>query len=72
MRHQRAGNKFGRPTNQRIALYRSLMAALFLHDRITTTEAKVRAVRRHAEKLITLARQSRHRPAAPDGRRAHG
>lgn len=57
MRHQRAGKKFGRPTDQRQALYRSLIAALFRHERITTTEAKAKAVRRHAEKLITLARQ---------------
>lgn len=57
MRHQRAGKKFGRPTEQRVALYRSLMAALFRHDRITTTEAKAKAVRRHAERMITLARQ---------------
>jgi large subunit ribosomal protein L17 len=57
MRHQRAGKKFGRPTNQRVALYRSLIGALFLHDRITTTEARARAIRAHAEKLITLARQ---------------
>jgi large subunit ribosomal protein L17 len=57
MRHERAGKKFGRPTNQREALYRSLISALFLHERITTTEAKAKAIRRHAEKLITLARQ---------------
>lgn len=57
MRHQRAGRKFGRPTNQRVALYRALVGALFLHDRITTTEAKAKAIRRHAEKLITLARR---------------
>jgi large subunit ribosomal protein L17 len=57
VRHLRAGRKFGRPTNQRTALYRSLMAALFLHDRITTTEAKAKAIRPHAEKLITLSRR---------------
>jgi large subunit ribosomal protein L17 len=57
MRHLRAGKKFGRPTNQRDALYRSLISALFLHDRITTTEARAKAIRAHAEKLITLARQ---------------
>jgi len=57
MRHQRSAKKFGRPTEQRVALYRSLMAALFRNDRITTTEAKAKAIRRHAEKLITLARQ---------------
>jgi large subunit ribosomal protein L17 len=57
MRHQRAGKKFGRPTNQRVALYRTLIGSLFLYDRITTTEARAKAIRAHAEKLITLARQ---------------
>lgn len=57
MRHQRAGRKFGRATDQRVALYRSLVGALFLHDRITTTVAKAKAIRPHAEKLVTLARQ---------------
>ncbi|MDB5057913.1 MAG: ribosomal protein [Chloroflexi bacterium] len=57
MRHLRSGKKLSRPTNQRVALYRSLVGALFLHDRITTTEAKAKAIRATAEKLITLARQ---------------
>jgi large subunit ribosomal protein L17 len=45
MRHERSGKKLSRPTNERVALYRSLAAAIFLHDRITTTEAKAKAVR---------------------------
>ena len=57
MRHQKAGYKLGRPTNQRIALYRSLMAAIIRHEKITTTHVKAKAVQRHVEKLITLARQ---------------
>ena len=57
MRHQKAGYKLGRPTHERIALYRSLMAAIIEHERITTTHAKAKAVQRHVEKLITLARQ---------------
>ena len=57
MRHLRSGRKFGRPTNQRIALYRALVAALFMNGRITTTEMKAKAIRPTAEKLITLARE---------------
>jgi large subunit ribosomal protein L17 len=57
VRHLRSGKKFGRPTNQRVALYRALVGALFLNDRITTTEAKAKAIRPTAERLITLARQ---------------
>ena len=57
MRHQKAGYKLGRPTNQRIALYRSLISAIIRHEKITTTHVKAKAVQRHVEKLITLSRQ---------------
>jgi large subunit ribosomal protein L17 len=57
VRHQKAGYKLGRPTDQRIALYRSLMAAIIQHEKITTTHVKAKAVQRHIEKLITLSRQ---------------
>lgn len=57
MRHNKAGYKLSRPTHERIALYRSLMAAIILHEKITTTHTKAKAVQRHVEKLITLSRQ---------------
>ncbi len=34
------------------------MTELFRHERITTTEAKARAIRAEAEKLITIAKRS--------------
>jgi large subunit ribosomal protein L17 len=40
-------------------LYRNLMTELFRNERIKTTEAKARAVRPLAEKLITKARKAR-------------
>lgn len=57
MRHRKAGRTLGRTSGQRKNLYRSLVTALFLHERVQTTEAKARAIRRHAEKLITLSRR---------------
>ena len=57
MRHQKAGYKLGRPTDERTALYRSLMRAIIKHEKITTTHVKAKAVQRHVEKLITLSRQ---------------
>ncbi len=54
MRHRVDGRLFGRTTNQRKALLRGLVASLFEHERIETTVAKAKEVRRLAEKIITL------------------
>jgi large subunit ribosomal protein L17 len=40
----------------RKALHRSMVTSLFRHERIKTTKAKAKAVRRSAEKLITRAK----------------
>jgi large subunit ribosomal protein L17 len=59
MRHRKAGRHLGRSTGHRLALYRNLMTELFRHERIRTTEAKARAVRPLAERLVTKARKGR-------------
>ena len=56
-RHGYKGRKFGRERDQRRALRRGLMIALFEHGKIETTEAKAKEIRRYAEKLITRARK---------------
>jgi len=56
MRHARAGKKLGRDSAHRKALYANLTCALIEHGRIRTTEAKAKAVKPIAERLITLAR----------------
>ena len=58
MRHHNANRKFGRKTNQRRALLRSLARELFLHGKIITTEAKAKELRPYAEELITMAREN--------------
>src|SRR5258705_2365276 len=58
MRHQNAGRKFSRHSQERSALYKNLIIALFKHGRIHTTEPKAKEIRRHAEHLITLAKRS--------------
>ncbi len=61
MRHGRAGFKLGRVTAHRWALFRNLLVALFRHERITTTEAKAKAIRGLADHMVTLAkRESLH------------
>ena len=47
--------KLGRPTDQRVAMLRSLTTDLIWHGKITTTEARAKEVRKLAEKIITLA-----------------
>lgn len=54
MRHKVSGKLFGRTANQRKALLRGLMASLFEHQRIETTLAKAKEVRKLAERIITL------------------
>jgi large subunit ribosomal protein L17 len=56
MRHKVSGYKLGRPSDQRISLRRSLVTELIDHGRIQTTEAKCKAIRDQAEKLVTIAK----------------
>ena len=61
MRHRKDGYKLGRRTQHRWALFRNLLVGLFRHERITTTEAKAKAVRGLADHVISLAkRESLH------------
>ena len=57
MRHQRSGKKLGRTSAHRKALYSNLAGALIEHGRISTTEAKAKAVKPFAEKMITLGKR---------------
>ena len=56
-RHSYKGRKFGRETDQRRALIRSLECALIENQSITTTLAKAKEIRRDTEKLITRAKK---------------
>ena len=55
MRHANAGRKFDRNTSHRRAMFRNLAANLVTHERIETTDAKAKELRRVAERLITKA-----------------
>ena len=57
MRHAKAGRKLGRDSAHRKALYANLACSLIEHGRIRTTEAKAKAVKPYAEKMITLGRR---------------
>jgi len=55
MRHRKAGRQFSRNTSHRRAMLRALTANLVAHERIETTDAKAKELRRVAERLITKA-----------------
>jgi large subunit ribosomal protein L17 len=55
MRHRKAGRQFSRNTSHRRAMLRALTANLVAHERIETTDAKAKELRRVAERLITRA-----------------
>lgn len=49
--------KLGRNSGARKAMFKSLLSALFQYERIETTEARAKEIRKFAEKVITLAKR---------------
>ncbi|MBX4199408.1 50S ribosomal protein L17 [Candidatus Saccharibacteria bacterium] len=56
-RHGYQGRKFGRETDQREALIKSLAESLIIHESVETTLPKAKELRRYLEKLITKAKK---------------
>ena len=56
MNHRNGFNPLSRTTAHRRAMTRNMVTSLFRYERITTTEAKAKEVRKAAEKLITRAK----------------
>lgn len=57
MRHRKSGRKLGKTTSHRKAALRNMVTSLFKYDRIITTDAKAKELRRVAEKMITLSKR---------------
>lgn len=57
MRKQVYGRKFKRDTNERKALFNSLISAMILRGKIQTTEEKAKAIKGDLEKLVTKAKK---------------
>ena len=57
MRHKKAGNQLGRNPSHRRAMLRNMVTSLFRYSQIETTDAKAKAIRPLAEKMITLAKR---------------
>lgn len=59
MRHRTFGRRLNKSGSHRKALRRNLINDLFTYERINTTEAKARAIRGEAERVISIAKRSR-------------
>lgn len=55
MRHQKSGKKLSRTSAHRKALWSNLVSALLEQEKICTTDAKAKELRRHVEPVIAWA-----------------
>lgn len=58
MRHQKRTVKLNRNSSHRRAMVANMLKALVEHGRIETTVPKAKELRRHADRLITLAKKN--------------
>ena len=58
MRHGKHTFKVGRTGSHRRAMLANMVKSLIEHERIETTLPKAKELRRHAEKMITLAKKN--------------
>ncbi len=57
MRHGKHTFKLGRKSGHRRCLIANMLKSLFEHERIETTVAKAKELRRHADRVITMAKK---------------
>jgi len=57
MRHGYQNKRLGRPTAHREAMLRNMVTSLLKHEKIKTTDAKAKELRKLAEKMITLGKR---------------
>ncbi|MDR2730886.1 MAG: 50S ribosomal protein L17 [Treponema sp.] len=57
MKHKRGFNPLERMAAHRKALHRNMVTSLFKQERIRTTKAKAKEIRRTAERMITRAKE---------------
>lgn len=57
MRHKKRTFKVGRTGSHRRAMLRNMVKSLIENERIETTIVKAKELRRHAEKVITMAKK---------------
>ncbi|GAB4185896.1 MAG: 50S ribosomal protein L17 [Simkaniaceae bacterium] len=58
MRHAKHTFKIGRTSSHRRCMIANMLKSLVEHERIETTVTKAKELRRHADRLITLAKKN--------------
>lgn len=58
MRHRKNTVKLGRNSGHRRSLKANMLKSLIEHERIVTSEAKAKMLKRHADQMITLAKKN--------------
>lgn len=58
MRHCKDTFKIGRTASHRRCMIANMLKSLIEHGRIETTERKAKELRRHADKMVTLAKKN--------------
>ena len=58
MRHAKKSCKLGRTTSHRRCMFANMLKSLIQNERITTTTAKAKELRRFADQMITLAKKN--------------
>ena len=58
MRHRKGNRKLSKPTDQRLALLKSIVRSLFLSDRVKVTLTRAKEARKLAEKVITISKKN--------------
>ncbi len=58
MRHGKHTFKIGRTASHRRCLIANMLKSLIAHERIETTVTKAKELRRHADRMITLAKEN--------------
>lgn len=58
MRHLKNTCKLNRTTSHRRCMFANMLKALIVNGRIETTIAKAKALRRHADRMVTLAKKN--------------
>jgi large subunit ribosomal protein L17 len=57
MRHLKKGRKLHRSSSHRKAMLRNLAVSVLVHERVQTTEAKAKEVRRLVDRIITWGKR---------------